>query len=87
MWEPEGKQIGKDSLGKLIPTDVLFEFEEPLTFVCLDGDGQPMLAHSLSDGDGVSRYLVVVTDARILGDLKAGRLDLLAVRVRRHQRV
>jgi hypothetical protein len=78
MWIPEGKQIEKASLGDLTPSEVLFEFEQPLTFVCRDSDGQLLLAHSLSDEGGVSRYLIVVTDTRILEDLKAGRLDLLA---------
>jgi hypothetical protein len=78
MWVPEGTEIEKASLGEINPTEVLFEFEQPLTFVCRDRDGQLMLAHSLSDEGGLSRYLVVVTDSRILEDLKAGRLDLLA---------
>ena len=47
MWVPTGKQIEKDALGDLTPVEVLFEFEEPLTFVCKDLDGQPLLAHSL----------------------------------------
>jgi hypothetical protein len=38
MWVPAGKQIEKDALGALAPVEVLFEFEEPLTFVC-NGDG------------------------------------------------
>jgi hypothetical protein len=78
MWVPEGKQIDKGSLGRLIPTEILFEFEMPLTFVCRDPDGQLILTHSLGDEGGLSRYLVVVTDVRLIDELKAGRLDLLA---------
>jgi hypothetical protein len=77
MWVPEGKTIEKDSLGALIPTEVLFEFEEPLTFVCRERDEQMLLAHSLWAGAGGSRYLVAVTDPGIIDDLKAGRLDVL----------
>ena len=77
MWEPDGKAIANDSLGDLRPIEVLFEFEEPLTFVCRDRDGQMMLAHSLSDAVDLSRYLVVVTDERIIEELKAGRFDVL----------
>lgn len=77
MWAPEGKSIDRDSLGQLAPVDVLFEFEEPLTFVCMDPDGQPLLAHNLTSQGPVSRFLVAVTDDRIIRELKAGRLDLL----------
>jgi hypothetical protein len=77
MWVPDGKQVENDSLGKLVPTEVLFEFEEPLTFVCRDRDGNPLLAHSISAGDGLSRYLVSVVDERLIDELKAGRLDVL----------
>lgn len=77
MWEPEGKRQVESALGDLKPEEILFEFEEPLTFVCSDSDGQKLLAHSLCDGDGFNRYLVVVTSVRILDDLKAGRIDLV----------
>lgn len=77
MWIANGKSLGQDSLGALSPTEVLFEFEEPLTFVCHDRDEQMLLAHSLSAEGGVSRYLVAATDPRIIDELKAGRLDLL----------
>jgi hypothetical protein len=69
--------IEKDSLGALVPTETLFEFEEPLTFVCRDRDEQMLLAHSLCAEGGGSRYLAAVTDSRIIDDLKAGRLDIL----------
>jgi hypothetical protein len=77
MWLPEGDQIANDSLGALIPEDVLYEYEEPLTFVCRDRDGQLLLAHSLSAEGGVSRYLVVRSDQRNIDDLRAGRVDVL----------
>jgi hypothetical protein len=44
MWVPDGKQVENDFLGKLVPTEVLFAFEEPHTFVCSDRDGNPLLA-------------------------------------------
>lgn len=77
MWAPDGNKIATDSLGTLAPEEVLFEFEEPLTFVCRDRDGQMLLAHSLSDAEGLSRYLLCVTDSRIVAELESGRLDLL----------
>ena len=77
MWVPGGKQIANDSLGDLRPVEVLFEFEEPLTFVCNDRDGQPLLAQSLCAEGGLSRYLVSVTDQRVIEQLKSGRLDVL----------
>ena len=77
MWNPEGKEIPVETLPTLMPGEVLFEFEEPLTFVCPDRDGQLLLAHNVNAEDGDSRYLVVATDERILGELKAGRVDLL----------
>jgi hypothetical protein len=77
MWNPEAKEIPVETLPSLMPGEVLFEFEEPLTFVCPDRDGQLLLVHSLNAVDGTARYLVVATDQRILGELKAGRLDLL----------
>ena len=77
MWVPDGKQIANDSLGDLVPVEVLFEFEEPLTFVASDRDGQPLLVHSLCSEDAVSRYLIAVTDQGVIHELKAGRLDVL----------
>jgi hypothetical protein len=77
MWTPEGKEIPIETLPSLTPAEVLFEYEEPLTFVRADRDGQLLLVHSLTAEDGTSRYLVVATDERILGDLKAGRVDIL----------
>jgi len=77
MWAPEGKPIDKKTLGALAPTEVLFEFEEPLTFVCQDPEGQLLLAHSLCAEPDLSRYLVAVTDQEVIDGLKAGRLDVL----------
>ncbi len=77
MWVPTGKQIEKDALGDLTPVEVLVEFEEPLTFVCNDLDGQPLLAHSLCAEGVLSRYLISVTDQKVVQELKAGRLDVL----------
>ena len=79
MWVPDGKQIDRSYLGDLTPAEVLFEFEEPLTFVCHDRDGQMLLAHRLCAEAGLSRYLVSVTDQTLVQDLKAGRVDLLGV--------
>jgi hypothetical protein len=77
MWAPEGKTVKCDSLGPLAPVEVLFEFEEPLTFVCKDLDAQLLIAHNLWTDGSISRYLVSVTDDRIIQELKAGRLDVL----------
>ena len=77
MWAPEGKPIDKKTLGALAPAEVLFEFEEPLTFVCQDPEGQLLLAHSLCAEPDLSRYLVAVTDQEVIDGLKAGRVDVL----------
>jgi hypothetical protein len=69
--------LEKDALGAIAPTEILFEFEEPLTFLCRDRDGGLLLAHSLSAEPGRSRYLVSISDPRIITELKAGRLDVL----------
>src|SRR5262245_54205628 len=78
MWEPKGTAIDAATLGELRPEEVLFEFEEPLTFICRDRDGQLLLAHNLCAEGDVSRYLLVVTDQEFVDGLKAGRLDMLA---------
>ena len=49
---------------------------EDLTYVAHDPNGELLLAHSLSDAEGISRYLVSSIDAQILSDLKAGRIDV-----------
>jgi hypothetical protein len=77
MWAPEGKRIENDSLGGLAPTEVLFELGEPLTFVCREIDGNPLLAHSICAEGKLARYLVSVIDERGIEELKAGRLDVL----------
>ncbi len=77
MREPNGKVIAPDSIGPLRPEEPLFEFEgEYLTFVAQDPNGDLLLVHNLCVSDGASRYLVSPIDARILSDLKAGRLDI-----------
>jgi hypothetical protein len=76
MWEPKGKIIDSNVIGSLEPRDLLFEFEgEYLTFVADDPNDELLLVHNLCVSEGISRYLVAPIDARILGDLKAGRLD------------
>ena len=78
MWEPVGKTLGQGVLGSLEPTEILYEFSgEPLTFVALDPDAEPLLVHSLCVFDRTSRYLVSAVDARILREVKAGRIDIL----------
>lgn len=78
MWEPKGNKIAEENLGSLEPAEVLYEFEgEPLTFVARDPDGAPLLLHDAMAFDRVTRYLVAAVDERILGDLKAGRIDIL----------
>ena len=77
MWEPKGKIIDSNALGSLTPREPLFEFEgEYLTFVAGDPNDDLLLVHNLCVSEGVSRYLVSPVDARILGELKAGRLDI-----------
>ena len=77
MWEPDGKIIDSNAIGSLEPKEPLFEFEgEYLTFVAHDLNGDLLLVHNLCVSDGISRYLVSPIDARILSDLKAGRLDI-----------
>src|SRR5579883_664549 len=78
MWEPGGNKIAEDKLGSLEPGEVLYEFEgEPLTFVTRDPDGDPLLLHNVTAFDRTTRYVVSAIDSRILGDLKAGRIDIL----------
>src|SRR3954469_6029406 len=72
MWEPAGKSLDVNTLGSLKPTEILYEFSgEPLTFVALDPDAEPLLVHNLCVFDRTSRYLVAAIDTRILGELKA----------------
>lgn len=78
MWEPEGNKIAEAELGSLEPGEVLFEYEgELLTFVARDMDGEALLLHNVMAFDRATRYVVAAIDARILGDLKAGRIDIL----------
>ena len=79
MWQPQGKTADPNPLGTLAPDEVLFEFDcEPITYVSTEPDGGLLLVHSLIADQGTSRYLVVPIDARILTELKAGRLDLFS---------
>jgi len=77
MWEPKGKLVDSDSLGPLEPVEVLYEFGcEFLTYVARDRNDAPLLVHSLSVFNRTSRYVVSAVDSRILGELKAGRMDI-----------
>ena len=77
MWEPKGKRIDNKALGSLAPQEILFEYEEPLTFVAEDPEGHLLLAHCVGGDRGVSRYLVAASSRTITEDLKAGRSDVL----------
>jgi len=77
MWEPKGKIIDKKALGSLAPEEVLFEYEEPLTFVAEDPEGHLLLAHCVGCDRGASRYLVAASSRTVIEDLKAGRSDVL----------
>src|SRR5437660_483211 len=78
MWQPIGKAVDRDRLGSLEPTEVLYEFSgEPLTFVAHDPDAELLLVHSLCASERTSRYIVSALDARILRELKGGRIDLV----------
>ena len=77
MWDISGKSVDQDRLGALAPREILHEFGgEPLTFTADDPDGGLLLVHSLCVFDATSRYLVSPIDARLLKEMKAGRLDI-----------
>src|SRR5947208_3450644 len=77
MWAPVGKPVEPSLLGSIEPSETLYEFDgESLTFVAHDPTGDLLLVHSLCVFERKSRYLVSAVDEKILGDLRAGRLDL-----------
>lgn len=77
MWEPNGKLVDPEPLGSLRPVEVLYEFDgEYLTYLASDRNDDPLLVHNLCVFEGISRYVVSPIDSRILGDLKAGRIDV-----------
>jgi hypothetical protein len=77
MWEPVGEKMDAGSLGDLYPEEVLFAFEEPLTFTCRDRHGRLLIGHSLCSQGTVSRYLLASAEPDIVDGLKDGRLDVL----------
>lgn len=74
MWTPPKETtVHSDLFPAFSPTEVLYEFDGPRVFTLTDKFGGLNLA-VWSDEDGlVERYLVAVSSARIVGELKAGR--------------
>jgi len=58
MWQPKGKHVSCSWLD-LKPVRVLYEFDGPRIFVCVDGDSQAYLAYQCGESERQLRFLVV----------------------------
>jgi hypothetical protein len=81
MWEVVGRKLDTNLLEQLLPLEVIFEFDFPLTFTTFVGSPflcgtYRALAHYLCDDGQLFRFIVVAINEVLLNALKNRRVDL-----------
>ena len=76
LWEIKSQPTTDNRFGKIVPVEVLAEFDGPLTFTFRDERAALKLAHLLAIGEGVSRYIACETDEVKISDLKNGMISI-----------
>lgn len=76
MWSIIGKAIDISRFQPFEPAEVLYEFDGPRIFTLNDSDGELNLAYWSDEDDKVCRYVVVPTTAKILAELRKGRISV-----------
>jgi len=76
-WVSEGTPLDIAVLGALEAVEVLYDFDGPRVFKCLEPDGAPLLAYVCDETDTGTRLLVVPTNQETIEGVKSGRIALL----------
>ena len=76
MWDVQGKLADIKRFGAFDPVEILYEFDGPRLFTTRDIDDELNLVYWSDEDDMITRYIVVPTSNRILGDLRKGVLSV-----------
>lgn len=76
MWDIQGKMASTERFTPFEPVETLYEFDGPRIFTIRDSDGKLNLVYWSDEDDQTTRYVVVPTSVRILGDLRKGVLSV-----------
>ena len=78
LWPVELRPWTAGTIRSVVPTEVLVDFEGPITFTFTDEAGTPLLAHLVSRGDGLLRYVAAPTTSRTVDELRNGTRTVLS---------
>ncbi len=76
LWKVNSPKSTSHAFTKVVPEDVLAEFDVPLTFTFSDDRGSTMLAHLSAVGIRTSRYLVCPTNQWSINELRSGIISV-----------
>lgn len=76
LWKINAKPWPIETLGEIVPSEVLAAYDGPLTFTFLDAVGNQMFAHLCAAEGDLIRYLVAPTNDRIIHRLKHGFISI-----------
>ena len=75
-WTSKGKPVDAQPLGDLKPRTVLWEWEGPRLFTCVDAAGKLLLAHQCDEEGGLARFLVVPFSEELLKSVQTDELTI-----------
>lgn len=76
MWDVQGEPDKSKRFTSFEPVEILYEFDGPRIFTIRDCDNELNLVYWSDEDDRATRYVVVPTSTRILGDLRKGVLSV-----------
>src|SRR4051794_25403187 len=79
MWKARGRTVSTDTVGSFAPTEVLFDYDGPRTFVCISPQGALLFAHQCGEDRDCVRFAVVGITQELLEYVKAGDTDVWSV--------
>ncbi len=78
LWDIPGRDVAAEqSVGALVPVEVLVDIDGPRLFVARSPLGDELLAYNAAEADGRFGWVVVPTDVHTLSRLRAGETALL----------
>ncbi|ESX54718.1 hypothetical protein X760_27740 [Mesorhizobium sp. LSHC422A00] len=76
IWQIESTPAPWLRISSLKPSQVLDEYDEPTLFTLRSTDDQLLLAYQCGQDRGISRYLLVPADERLVAQIESNRLPL-----------
>ncbi len=76
MWIVPGEPVSLGILPRLVPDEVFYEFDIPMTFTARGEDGSLFLVHWCDEDAEILRFVVTTTSDLIVKRLKSGHITL-----------